>query len=403
METAATIVPCTAPHRALRVAVVTETYPPEINGVAFTTERLVQELLERGHSVQLIRPRLHGEALPLGNEVRDETTPSLSVVAVRGWQIPFYRDLQLGLPARWLLSRLWREHRPDVVHIATEGPLGASALAASQSLDLAVVSGFHTNFHNYSRYYRVGFLHNGIVGYLRRFHNRCQCTLVPTEELRDQLAGLGFEKLRLLTRGVDTRLFSPERRSATLREQWGVGRDGLAVLHVGRLAAEKNLGLAIASFDAIQQDHPDARFILVGDGPMAKALRSARPDLVFCGTQQGLALAEHYASADLFLFPSLSETFGNVTLEAMASGLPVVAFDYAAARQHIVQGRNGSKVPVDHTGAFSAAARRLAHHPQHLKALGWEARQTAEMLDWRLVSQELEALLMEYSSHQAQR
>lgn len=394
------IMPCPSPRRSLRIAVVTETYPPEINGVALTTERLVQGLLERGHSVQLIRPRRQGEDQSLGSERRDEATPSLAVVTVRGRPIPFYRHLQLGLPARSQLSRLWREHRPDAVHIVTEGPLGASALGTSRDLDLVVLSGFHTNFHNYSRYYRLGFLHNTIVGYLRRFHNRCQCTLVPTGELRDQLGDLGFEKLRLLARGVDTQLFSPRRRSAALRQRWGVGTDGLAVLHVGRLAAEKNLELAISSFDAIRGDHPGARFILVGDGPMAKALRGSRSDLVFCGTQQGVSLAEHYASADLFLFPSLTETFGNVTLEAMASSLAVVAFDYAAARQHIVQDRNGLKVAVGHGAAFTAAARRLAFQPERLKTLGREARRTAESLDWHLVSQNLEDLLVEYTSQE---
>ena len=393
MEQAAINLAMLRPRRSLLVAVVSETYSPEVNGVALTTERLVQGLVECGHRVQLIRPIQAGETRsPL---TRDGD--ALSVTAVPGMKIPLYRHLQLGLPARRTLARLWRQERPDAVHIVTEGPLGVSALRLSRELGLAVSSGFHTNFQNYSRYYRLGFLQNRIVSYLRWFHNRCQCTLVPTEELREELARQGFRNLRLLARGVDTGLFSPARQDATLRERWGVGPGQLAVLHVGRLAAEKNLQLAVAAFDGIRREHPGARFVLVGDGPLAGSLRKSRPDFVFCGTRHGEDLAAHYASADLFLFPSLTETFGNVTLEAMASGLAVVAFDYAAARQHIVQGRSGIRVACGEETAFVAAACRLSRWPEQLRSLGREARRTAEVLDWSLISRDLEDLFFEYT------
>ena len=186
----------------LRIAVVTETYPPEVNGVAMTLARIVDGLQRRNHRIQLIRPRQHAAETPACNVHLEE-------VLSRGVPIPRYQGLRIGLPAKQALFRLWSLKRPDVVHIATEGPLGWSALAAAVKLRLPVSTGFHTNFHSYSQHYGVGFLKKPITAYLRRFHNRAQATLVPTEDLRRELAILGFENLRVVSRGVDTMLFSP--------------------------------------------------------------------------------------------------------------------------------------------------------------------------------------------------
>ncbi|MGB5064300.1 MAG: glycosyltransferase family 1 protein, partial [Candidatus Competibacter sp.] len=315
-------------HR-LRVGIVTETYGPEVNGVAMTVGRLVEGLLARGHSVQLIRPRQH----PRDDPRRDG---ALDVWPVAGAAIPFYREMRIGFPAKRLLLERWRQTPPDVVHIVTEGPLGHSALAVARRLRLRVFSGFHTNFHAYSRHYGMGLLARPIVAYLRRFHNRTDCTLVPTEELATELRSLGFHRLRVLARGVDTRLFDPAHRDPALRRSWGASPTDPVALYVGRLAAEKNLQLVLAAYRALRAIQPTTRLVLVGDGPLAVRLQARHPEIVFPGMRIGADLAAHYASADLFLFPSLTETFGNVTLEAMASGLAVVAFDYAAARRHIV-------------------------------------------------------------------
>ncbi len=214
MNTLAATCSTLAAARRLRVCIVTETYPPEVNGVAMTIGHLVTGLLGRGHSVQLIRPRQGRHDLPR----RDG---ALEVVPQPGIAIPFYRELRLGLPVGHALARLWRQTIPDLVHVVTEGPLGRSALQAARRLKLPVSSSFHTNFHSYSRHYGVGVLALSIVAYLRRFHNRTACTLVPTEELAGQLRGLGFNNLRVLSRGVDTRLFSPSRRHQALRLRWG--------------------------------------------------------------------------------------------------------------------------------------------------------------------------------------
>ncbi len=370
----------------LTIAVVTETYPPEVNGVAHTIGHLVQGLRQRGHQVQVIRPQQNKRDLP-DCETRQ--------VLVRGVGIPRYQELKLGLPAKRRLLRLWREQTPDLVHIVTEGPLGASALRAARMLGLPVSSGFHTNFHSYSRHYGLGFMSRLVAGYLRSLHNQTDCTIVPTQAMRQQLSDRGFNNLAVVGRGIDTTLFNPARRSAAQRAAWGCKADELVLLYVGRLAREKNLDLFVTAAHAMRQRNRETKVVLVGDGPAGAALRRAHPEFVFAGMQTGEALAGMYASADVFLFPSLSETFGNVTLEALVSGLAVVAFDYAAAAEVIQQGVCGLLAACDDPDQFIAAAVSLAIAPERVAGLRRAARAAAEGLSWERIYQEMEFTLGE--------
>jgi glycosyltransferase involved in cell wall biosynthesis len=304
---------------------------------------------------------------------------------MRGLPIPRYPELRLGLPARRALVRQWTVRRPDVVHIVTEGPLGWSALQAALQLKLPVVSDFRTNFHAYSKHYGMAWLRTPIMGYLRKFHNRTACTMVPTDGLRGELMLAGFKNLRVVSRGVDTQLFSPTRRNASLRTSWGADSNDLVVMCVGRLAPEKNLGLLMDAFDALRVQEPGAKLVLVGDGPQRADLQQRCPSAIFSGMQRGDNLAAHYASADLFLFPSTTETFGNVLPEAMASGLAVVAYDYAAARQLVRHGDSGLLVPYDDGPAFCAAAQRLAGQLDWVRAMGVQGRLTARRQDWAAI------------------
>jgi glycosyltransferase involved in cell wall biosynthesis len=374
---------------ARRIAVVTETYPPEINGVAMSIARVVHGLQVRGHAVQLVRPRQRAD----GDAAGRGAATGARLVLTGGLPIPNYPHLRMGLPCRRALERLWREARPDVVHIATEGPLGWSALRAAARLGVPVSSDFRTNFHAYGRHYRLGWLARPIMACLRAFHNRCAVTMVPTEALRTQLEAAGFERLAVVSRGVDTALFDPARRSAALRAAWGAAEGDLVIACVGRLAAEKNLGALLAAWEAVRARDPRARLVLVGDGPQADALRRACPTAHFAGQRRGEDLAAHYASADLFAFPSLTETFGNVTPEAMASGLPVVAFDSAAAGQLIRSGENGVLVPPPGTSDFVAAVLALAADAPRRAALGHAARETVQAIGWDAVVAGFEAVL----------
>ena len=376
-----------SPRRPLRVGVVTETYPPEINGVALTIARWVDGLRRRGHAVQLVRARQ-------GDHDAREPADSLETLRLPGFRIPGYPQLQGGWPARRAVLAEWRRARPDLVHIVTEGPLGYSALRAARQLRIPVSTSFHTNFQHYSRHYHLGWLAPPLMAYLRHFHNQGVKTLVPTGELADHLQSLGFRRTQVLARGVETTLFSPHRRDPALREHWGVAPRAPAVLYVGRLAAEKNIELVIAAYQATRQARPDARLILVGDGPMTQRLRARHPAFVYCGMRRGEDLAAHYASADLFLFPSLTETFGNVVLEAMASGLAMVAFDYAAARAHVESERDGLLVPFGDAAAFAAAATALVRDFGALEAMGQAARHAMVRLDNERIYDRLETLFL---------
>ena len=374
---------------ALRVALVTETYPPEINGVAMSTGRLVEGLVAAGHRVDLIRPRQAHEG---GEPASRQAMGGLDEMLARGIPLPKYAQLQLGLPARQALLRRWSRLRPDVVQLVTEGPLGWSALAAARKLRLPVISEFHTNFHRYTGHYGVGWLKAPIAAYLRSFHKRADLTLVPTRALGDELRALGIPRVDVVSRGVDTELFSPLRRSDALRRQWGLGPDDLAVLYVGRVAPEKNLALLEKAFAAIEARHPRARLVLVGGGPALGGLRSRQPRAVCTGMQTGTALAEHYASGDLFLFPSLTETYGNVVAEALASGLPVVAYRDAAALELVGHGSHGWLAEPGDEAGFVAGAVSLADAPALRARQALAARERVAALGWPAIVERLVGL-----------
>ena len=361
-----------------RLALVTETYAPEINGVANTLKYLVDGMQSRVEQLQLILPVKDGKP---DTKVEGART----TVTVKGYPLPKYSDLQFGAPAFRSILNLWRQQPPSVVYIATEGPLGWAANFIAQRMGIPVVSGFHTNFQAYSNYYGLGILEKLTTLYLRGFHNKTQKTLVPTLEQRNFLRDKGFENVEIMPRGVDCDRFSPTHRNTELRSSWGLEDKDLAIIYVGRLAAEKNITLAIKSFRAIQaanQDSINTRLVFVGDGPLRESLAEENPDFIFCGMQTGKALSEHYASGDLFLFPSMSETFGNVVTEAMASGLAIVGFDYAAAKAHINDGKNGLVAPLNNETVFVEKAVALFQSQTLVTRVRNNARATAERISW---------------------
>jgi glycosyltransferase involved in cell wall biosynthesis len=370
----------------MRIGIISETYPPEINGVALTVHSLATGLAARSHQVDLIRPR---QPQPHQDE------PGIDVLSVRGGALPRYPGLRFGLPAGRTLRQHWRQQRPDAIYVATEGPLGWSAVRTAARLGIPVSSGFHTRFDSYADHYGLGLLTPLVRGYLRRFHQRGAATLVPTDALARELQAMGICNARLLRRAVDTQLFHPNQRDDNLRDAWGVDTATPVVLYVGRIAPEKNLELAVQAFRAIQQRIPKARYVWVGDGPARAALEAANPDFIFAGMQRDEALARHYASADLFPFPSLSETFGNVILEALAAGLPVVAYAEGAAREHLVDGVNGYCIESGNAPAFIDAATRLASNPALIRHMGRAAHVGVAGLSPDAVIRDFETLLRE--------
>lgn len=381
----------TPPHTgvmttALHIALVTETFAPEINGVANTLGQLCDGLRARNHRVQLIRPRQSAD----GNQRSSD-----ELMLCRGWPLPGYPGLQWGLTSTHRLTRRWRQQPPDVVYIATEGPLGLCALRVARRLGITAVTGFHTNFQQYLRQHGLTLFTRALTHYLRGFHNRSALTLVPSTSQRVELERRHFQRLELLPRGVDSQLFSPAKRQQALRQSWGLRDQDIALLYVGRLAPEKNLDALKRCFDELQARYPARRFklIVVGDGSKRASLEASLPEAIFCGEQSGEALACHYASGDVFLFPSLSETFGNVVLEAQASGLGVVAYDEAAAGLHIRHGYNGVLAMSGDEYAWIEAACWLLEAPETLRTLRLNARRHASRQSWAGIIEQFESLL----------
>ncbi|MET0808002.1 MAG: glycosyltransferase, partial [Pseudoxanthomonas sp.] len=254
----------------MRYGIVTETYPPEINGVALTVQGLELGLRARGHVVSVVRPRQDGD-----------TAAQPDTLLVRGAGLPRYPGLKFGLPASARLLRQWSQVRPDAIYVATEGPLGWSALRVARKLGIPAATGFHTRFDQYMRDYGLPFLGNTALRWMRRFHNSAQATLVPTRELGEFLQSQRFTHVRRLARAVDTQQFHPGRRDFALRRQWGIEEGALAAVYLGRIAPEKNLELAVRAFRELQRHRADARFVWVGDGPARAQLAQENPDFIF--------------------------------------------------------------------------------------------------------------------------
>jgi glycosyltransferase involved in cell wall biosynthesis len=364
----------------LRLLLVTETFPPEVNGVARTLGRWVEAFRARGHRVEVIRPRQPGE--PPGRGL------------VYGMPLPFYPEVRVGVAGPAKVGELLRRAEPDLVHIATEGPLGLAALAAAWRRGVTVASSFHTNFDHYASHYGFFGLDRLGLRYLRWFHNRAGVTLVPSQATRARLLACGFERVEIWSRGVDGAVFSPAHRDEKLRQSLGLGADDPLLVYVGRLAPEKNLPALLQAFSRLRAVVAPAcreklRLALVGHGPLGDALAgSAPPGVVLAGVQRGEALSRWYASGDVFAFPSLSETFGNVVLEAQASGLAVVGFDCQGVNEQVEPEDNGLLVPPG--GDLVPPLRRLCEDAGLRRRLGASARRRAERLDWGPIFDDLE-------------
>lgn len=360
------------------IAIISETFRPEVNGVANTLGYWVDGLIARGFQVQVIRPRQSYDDL-------GSATDTLSEITVAGLPIPKYSELKFGLPAPGLFRRLWKNEQPKAVYVATEGPLGYSAASAARKLGIPVTSGFHTNFQSYSQFYGFGLLERLILSYLRRFHNQTKGTLVPTKTQQYFLEKNGFKNVSVISRGVDCTLYNPQKASTSLRENWGAHKDDPVFIYVGRLAHEKNVRLIAESYKQILSTHPTAKLVFVGDGPARTELEEACPEAIFAGMQRGEELAKHYASADVFLFPSKTDTFGNVVTEAMASGLAVIGFEDAAVKELLTDRVSGYVIPLDRDAEFTSAMQEAFQNKEQLTKIKDHSLALAKSISWDVV------------------
>lgn len=365
----------------MRIALVTETFLPKVDGIVNTLCRLLEHLEERGHASFLIAPQ--------GGPDRFAATP---VLGVPGLRVPFYPELRLALPHD--LSAPLAEFQPEVVHVLNPLALGVAGLSWARRAGVPVVASYHTDLPGFAAQWGLGALRPAIWAATRLVHNQFDLTLSPSRITQTELRRHGFERVQVWGRGVDGQLFSPGRRTAALRQRLSGGRpEAPLLLYAGRLSREKRVDWLRPVLDGV----PEARLMIVGDGPERSALEAlfAGTATTFLGYLRGGLLAEVYAAADVFVFPGANETLGNVVLEAMASGLPVVAPRSGGLLDHVEHGRHGLLFEPDDAADCVQRVQQLVHHPEWARALGAAGRRHAESATWPAA---LDGLLTYYTT-----
>jgi len=357
--------------RPLRVALVTSSYNFIADGVALTLNRLVGYLESRGVEVLVFAPTADTPAF-----AHQGTLVSVPSLPLPGR--PEYR-LALGLPGR--LKQQLLDFRPDLIHIAVPDLLGHAALALAGHHKIAAVASYHTRYETYLKHYwYLAGLEGPLKAILRRFYGRCREVYVPSDSTREALLADGLkDNFKPWPRGIDTERFSPARRSMQWRDCHGIGADELVVLHVSRLVREKRLDTLTAALHRLAMPH---RVVIVGDGPDRGFAERELPHAIFTGFLNGEDLTAAYASSDIFIFPSDSESFGNVTLEAMASGLPCVVADATGSRSLVVAGETGFLASADDASAFAAHVTALAQDRALRQRMSAAARDRALTFSW---------------------
>jgi len=359
--------------RKLRVVLVTSSYNYIRDGVALTLNRLVEYLERHGVDVLVIGPVAKIPALEhFGTIVPVPSIP----LPLR----PEYR-LALGLPRS--VQKRMMEFKPDIIHVAVPDLLGYRALKFGQKWNIPVVASYHTRYETYLQHYGFGALRRPVGNYLRSFYDKCRELYVASASMIEELKADGLQtKMRPWTRGVDSQLFCPEKRSDSWRQQHGIGPEEPVVAFVGRLVREKRLGTFAETLRRLQDVGVSHRGLIVGDGPERQALKKQLPDAVFTGMLEGEDLARAYASADIFLFPSDTESFGSVTLEAMASGLPTVCADATGSRSLVDVGSTGFLAMPGDVEAFAGHVQMLIEDTELRRRMGNAARERGLSLSW---------------------
>ena len=357
--------------RALRVALVTSSYNYIPDGVALTLNRLVGYLERQGVEVLVFAPIADRPAF-----VHQGT-----VVPVPSIPLPGRPEYRLALGMAGYVKRQLLDFAPDIVHIGVPDLLGHAALGLAHKHGIPAVASYHTRYETYLRHYwHLSWLESFLTRTLRRFYGRCREVYVPSDSTRAALLADGLrDNLKPWPRGIDTVRFTPAKRSQQWRTQLGIGSDEVVILHVSRLVREKRLDTLTAALNRVRAPH---RVVIVGDGPDQDSVARELPNAIFAGFLRDEALAGAYASSDLFLFPSDSESFGNVTLEAMASGLPCVCADATGSSSLVVPDQTGFLIPADDADGFARQLTLLAQDAALRRRMGEAARARALTYSW---------------------
>ena len=360
----------------MKVVYFTESLLPHVDGVSRTLAQLFGFLERNDVDFRVYSPFVPGPEVSWSGRVRP----------VRFVRFPLYPDYRVSLP---FAPPVWRELEawgPDLVHVVSPTPLATKAQKWAIRRGTPVVSSFHTHFVSYFRYYGAPWAEGFGWRMLKRFYDRCERVYVPTDAIIRELAGHGITNTEPWSRGIDLARFSPAHRSAELRRQAGADDDTPVLLMVSRLVKEKDMADLVQMDRILRQRGNNHRLVLVGDGPMRGELQAALPDAHFAGHQGGDGLARWYASGDVFVFPSTTETFGNVVLEAQASGLPTVVVDRGGPADLVQPGRTGFIARSNDPGDLAARCETLLRDPAARAEMGRVAREAARERDWAAIN-----------------
>lgn len=357
--------------RLRRIAFYQGVFRANFDGTMTTMSRVVEGLARRGVEQLVLTPvpPTDGEEWPV------------RVDPVRSVPFPFYPRYRIALPRRREVWRALDEFAPDVVQVGTPDLGGRCVLRWALDRGVPAVGGYHTHFPTYLRHYRAGFLEGHVWRQFREFYNACACTLVPSRRIRADLEAHGIERLVSWERGVDLGKFSPRWRDAEVRRRYGTDEKDVLFAYAGRFVSEKNVDQVARAFAALRESCPRARFLFIGEGPREAAIRALLPEASFPGYIAQEELSRAYAAADVFCFASDTETYGNVVLEAMASGLPVVTAAGTALGDRVEEADAGIAVERAEPELLAAALKRLyddmalrARHAEN--ALAWAAEKS---------------------------
>lgn len=367
----------------MKIALMTDTYVPQVNGVARTLNRFVGHLEHRGIEHHVFVPKCSDENLFENNIHRFTSLPFF-----------LYPECRIAIPNYLSIKETLQRFAPDILHVATPFNIGLCGLHHAKKHRLPLVASYHTHFDRYLQYYHLDFLSKWIWRYLQWFHEPCELILVPSEETKRELTKRGFANVDIWTRGVDCHQFNPGKRSAQVRLKYKI-KERYIFLYVGRVAPEKDIDILLDTIDRLPDEmQKNIHWLIVGDGPALDDVKKKQRENMTCtGYLEGDALAEIYASSDLFVFPSSTETFGNVVLEAMASGLPVVGAKAGGVQELVAHERNGWLCEPRNADAFVDRITRVLKQPKKLTEAGKNGRQYALTRSWEHI---FDQLLLQY-------
>jgi len=356
-------------RRLPRIAYFAGTMRPGHDGVTRVLYQLIAHLKQREVPNVFFSPIVSDD----GEDSSIHRVPSVT--------FPLYRDYRLAVPGQRYFEAQLREFSPDLLHINSPCSLGYAAVRYAHKANIPVVATYHTHFASYAKYYNIRAFEALSWSYFRRIYNGCQRVYVPSEPILEELKGHGVRNLEFIPHGVDTQTFHPGHRSLEWRRNLGI--DGKTVLlYVGRLVWEKDLRTLAEAHRILCAQRNDLAFVLVGDGPIRPELEALMPGAVFLGQRSGAELSTAYASSDVFVFPSTTETFGNVTIEAMASGLPPVCARQGGSSGLIHNGSTGLLAAPCDPGDLASTITFLVDHPSTRLEMGRRALAFARGQSW---------------------